>query len=1519
MSKGPLRITLRLVAWLSVVVPVAILAGWGTAFLTSCVVALAAGGTPVIYTYDSPGGKLTARAESYRWSIPRNTLQLRNIVIRDPTSAPIAEVNELLLEDFVPGSKPIRVRARDVTLRVERKADGQFRFLEWAPPTTDEPSTDIAFSVDIGRLSVLWEDNAGGGPWRRWVSTPRLRVDGRGSSWMATSRVKIERSGYMGLTLHVDPSLGLEAEGRLDGLEVSELIERFAVMPEGKDIPELRDLKLSEGRVWGPVRLALEAEKPVHFVGRLRTETGPVAFGPDFSATATRGTVVITEQGLRGEMGVTDGPFAGTFAGIINWEDGLRMGGAVTATTPDHRRLPKMLRDTLPRDLELAGGVYTGWLDYREPAGFATLGTMTANRVVYAGETVRNVSGRLSYQGDRLLLTDLDGRFADNALYGALTLDLKSSTIAGHVTSRKFDLGILARRLGMDLLEGTGEARMAVTGKLDNPDVELRATGNATSRAQGYDARLGRFELAARLRGSGVDVDRLTIVGPSGTAYARGDLDLTKRTLGFDVLATSVPLGNFFEAIQASAAFSGRIEGTFDDPYAQGQLELFGAQAAGQTLPYARGDVLIDFEGLEADDVLAFKRGATARGAFGLTFGNQALSGNFTTTGINLADYPPDGISGIARITQATLSGTLDSPVLDADLTADTLVVADIRFGDVTAQARIADRKLSIENATATSESGKLTGSALFSLDDESGTFDFEAKGFALSPLIRDLPVDVALGGTLDGRFQGSFANNQVQTLTSEGQLTGLRVNQAFLGNGPLTLTKNNGQWDATLFLGDLNAYLEAPKVSYDEATGEITGDLIANNLEVGILYKSFSRYLTESGLSQDLIEKLDTLSGELDMSAQLSGPAGRINIQVPTLELSELTFEGQEAGNITTKFARVDRVWTVDNFLWKDGPALVRLNSAHIEEEGEIDIDGEINDLDWSWFAAINPLFARIRGESDFPFLVSGPTRSPEIQASLSYEESAPEPVIRPWPGTRLALRNPRARTRRVDLDTVAIRDGEIVASGGYNVDGFTGPIEANIPFRYPFEIPADREIFAKLTLPERPLNTLTDFLPGLDVGRTEGSVQGQVIVRGLRDSLQVTGSAGARAKQFAYQGVATTLQDLELNTTFNGETATVSATANGSEGGTLAIEEAGVRLGSLSELFESTVDTIVMNELFGSLKLNDLKVTYNDPQQGPLTATLGGGLLLGGNLQQPEITGQILVSSVNAAPPSALAEGGAPTRLAIDPRFNVSIIATDLMRLRMSTGDFYLGGSASLTGTLSSPDFTSTLLLERGSIRLPNARITLEPGGEINITYRPGPNGIAVARAEIDMIGRTQVSAESFTGNVERYDVILTITGDLLEEGGLQLSAQSDPPDLSQDRILAILGQGDIFGSGRGEAFRADRQLQSALVGIALPYVAGGLTERLANQLGLDYLNVEYNSFDQLSVTAAISLSRDIVLSARRQLSSPLPGTRPKWEVRLSYRPPFRFRALRRFSVSIGMDQDRPWKIMVEYGIRF
>lgn len=1504
-------------AWLSLVVPVAIILGWGAAFLTSCVVALSAGGSPVVYRYSSPGGILTARASDYRWSIPRNTLQLRGVEITDPEMQAVMSAKELLLEDFVPGAKPVRVRARDIFLRVERKPDGKLRLFDWAPPSTEEESK-VAYSVDLGRVSVLWDDFAGGKRWRRWVSSPRVRVDGRGSTWMASSTLKIERSGFVSVRLNGAPKLGFEGDIQLRDLEIGELIERFGEMPEAKELPELRDLSARSARLTGPLRVVAKPDAAMSIVGRLGAEAAGLSYGPDFAADRVSAEAIITPKGIRGRANVVDRGLSGSFAGVAVWEPKLVISGAIVADVPRERELPKLLRDTLPKDLALQKVHYDGWLDYREPAGWATVGDLAASSIRFGGETVTRASAVLSYQSDQLVLAGLQGTYQSAPLSGAIDLDLKSKTLRGQLVAARMNIETLADHFGFEGIEGTGEARVALTGTLDRPSIDVRATGQAQSRLQGYDARLGRFELAAQVQSNSVSVDRLTVIGPSGTAYARGLVDLRKRSLAFDVLATSVPLGSFFDAVEASAAFSGTIGGTFEKPLAKGQLELFGAVAAGQLLPYARGDVEIDRKGLTARQVLAFKRGATARGDFGITFGNQALSGNFTTTGVNLADYPPEGISGIARITRATLSGTLSVPILEADVTADTLVLADIRFGEVSAKARIEGRTLFIEQASAASESGELRGSAMFSLDDDRGTFDFETKQFALASLLRGTELDVSVGGLLDGRARGSFTSGTVSSLAADGQVSGLRINQAFLGNGPIAVNAQDGKWTGSVFLGDLNAYVEIPKMSYDEATKQLSGDIVANNFNLEILYKSFDQYLVDR-MSADLREKLASTTGQLDLSAQISGPADNLNVDVSTLTLDNLDFEGQDAGKLSLRGKRENRVWTFEELGWAGGPALVKLNRARIEEDGKIDVDGEINDLRWSWFAPFMPALAKVRGQTDFPFLITGQTNSPEIQASLSYEEMPPTTVIRPWPGTRLALRDPKARARRVDLDTVAIAEGAITASGVYNVDGFTGPIEARIPFNYPFTIPDDKEIFAQLTLPERPLDSLTDFLPGLDVGRSEGSVHGQVQIRGLRDSLKVTGLAEAKAKQFAWKGIATALQEMTLTASFNGETVGLQATAQGSDGGSLAIEEAGFRLGNLSEVLESSTDALLAKELFGSLKLNDFKMFYSDPKEGLMTGTVGGSLSLSGPLQSPLVSGQLLVSAVDAAPPSTLAAGTRAPNLPVDPRFDVNILATDSMRLRLSTGNFFMGGSGRLSGRLSSPDFTSTLLVEKGSIRLPNARINIEPGGEILITYRPGANGATAARAELNMVGRTQVSAESFTGNIERYDVILNITGDLLKEGGLQLAAQSDPPDLSQERILTILGQGDVLGGRRGETFRADRQLQSALIGIALPYVAGSLTERLAEQLGLDYLNIEYNSFDRLSVTAAISLGRDIVLSGRRQISDPIPGSKPKYEVRLSYRPPFRNRALRRFSFSIGTDQDRPWKIMIEYGIRF
>lgn len=151
----------------------------------------------------------------------------------------------------------------------------------------------------------------------------------------------------------------------------------------------------------------------------------------------------------------------------------------------------------------------------------------------------------------------------------------------------------------------------------------------------------------------------------------------------------------------------------------------------------------------------------------------------------------------------------------------------------------------------------------------------------------------------------------------------------------------------------------------------------------------------------------------------------------------------------------------------------------------------------------------------------------------------------------------------------------------------------------------------------------------------------------------------------------------------------------------------------------------------------------------------------------------------------------------------------------------------------------------------------------------------------------------------------------GNILETGKLQITAQSDPPDLSQDRIMNILGQGDFFqGLAQGN--------QSAIASFALPTFLDPVTSVLAKNFGLEYLMVEYDMQKRTTLTAARTLGGGFTLMGRRQISPSTFGEE-LYEIKLNYRLPFNNSTLRSFMLSLGADQDRPWKFSIEYGRRF
>ncbi|MER3496472.1 MAG: hypothetical protein C4320_06620, partial [Armatimonadota bacterium] len=221
--------------------------------------------------------------------------------------------------------------------------------------------------------------------------------------------------------------------------------------------------------------------------------------------------------------------------------------------------------------------------------------------------------------------------------------------------------------------------------------------------------------------------------------------------------------------------------------------------------------------------------------------------------------------------------------------------------------------------------------------------------------------------------------------------------------------------------------------------------------------------------------------------------------------------------------------------------------------------------------------------------------------------------------------------------------------------------------------------------------------------------------------------------------------------------------------------------------------------------------------------------------------------------------------------------------------------------------------------------------PGGSLAFRYDGAVaerNAGTGARLDTALTGRTQITAlrggattaGSGPAETERYDITLDVKGDLLATNGLQLNARSDPPDLSQDRILRLLGQTDIvtgFLNTRDQR-ALETQLRSALTGIAVPSFFSGFTDAIARELGFDYLTVDYNAYDQASLTFARTLGRGLTLSGRRQVSPPQPGLPQRYDVRLSYRPGRGGGYLRSIAVSIGSDELRPYKLSLDYGVR-
>jgi hypothetical protein len=314
-------------------------------------------------------------------------------------------------------------------------------------------------------------------------------------------------------------------------------------------------------------------------------------------------------------------------------------------------------------------------------------------------------------------------------------------------------------------------------------------------------------------------------------------------------------------------------------------------------------------------------------------------------------------------------------------------------------------------------------------------------------------------------------------------------------------------------------------------------------------------------------------------------------------------------------------------------------------------------------------------------------------------------------------------------------------------------------------------------------------------------------------------------------------------------------------------------------------------------------------------------GTLKVGGTLAEPTITGALALANGLVAMPSTIKESTGQLIPLYSPRFDVTLATTGTAKFKSSTADLDLTGQGAIQGTLSDLEVNANLRVRKGLLRLPTSRVTIEPGGTIRPLYET-KEGLSAASIDVSLEGRTRVVSAQFGGTAQRYEVTLGVRGDLLKEGGLVLTARSDPPELSQDQILALLGQVSLIegiASGVQEG-NPESQIRNALFGIAVPYLLDPFTSKIASAIGLDYLTLDINALEGATVSFARTLSRDFVIQGSRQVSQIRSGLPVKYDLRLAYQIRLGSRGNRkRLSFSLGTDEIRPWKLGLEYTFRF
>ncbi|MBS1704529.1 MAG: hypothetical protein JST40_01535 [Armatimonadetes bacterium] len=1483
-------------------VPSLLLLALGILYLGQAVALLLAPGAPVEFPYDATGGKFVLRAESLSIDPWRLRADINGISLTNPKGVREAWVKHATAS-YDHGA--VKTRVAGGWVKVVRSPEEAFSILQALPPQEEGgPSTPVTALVED--VTVDYVDITEMPRIAQRIIVKRVQVDsadgsGRGFGTATVGGVPMQISGLWKSTGY------WQGHSKFPEGQFAWALPHVRRWLDLESRKQIADLKLGSLSASGEATLEGMPDKTIHIWANAAYEAHAVRFEPWVQNGSTIGSIELGVNQARTVAKLEDGGRKASFDGILDWAQEFTLFGQATAQVanktdiwaPVARLIPK---NVTAQNTRFAGTVFWNGKDYD------LRGNVNANRVAYEGFRGDSIQAVSQFTSKGFRLKQLRGKIGQANVSGSIGLDYGPGKLMGFVqTNRETDLAWLAKQAGLEGLRGQAKVKVALGGTAKNPQMALQAQGNAAYRIQDQDVRLGRFSVSASLTDNVVSVSQFSSNGPVGRSVVQGTANLKSKALNFGVLANAESLGEFVDGIDGSGSVAGKLTGTIDNPAFAGRAHATGLKS-GDTLvaDSTWAEVAFKKGKLELNDIVVNRQNALVRGSVAMDLSSKALSGKVDMGLVALQDFvSPDVALGSLMVGDGLISGTLDHPKLTARVESPIIASGEIPITALAGKLEITKDKARLTDATLSALNGTVSFSSTTDLTGDFDTvFSGTASGINLAALT-NRTSDLELAGLIGGNFSASIQNGQLRSGKSSLAITGLKAGGATIGSGDLGFTADPNQWLATISLGNANSFIISDGLAYDPKTKALKGSLDVLDLPLQEFFGS--DLLLGNDPNPDLALSLEHSNGLLTAGMKLGGTSDQPSVEVASLGIRDIVLDGQPFGALKATGSYDAAGWAVKGLDWRFGEGAV-LADVTAARDGKLSGSAQIEDFDFSILHEFRPNFPKIEAKGGAQIELSGNTSDPVVEASTtpiifdlgSHEESAD-----------------------LLLDSIHYEAGLLTGSGKFSVYGVGGTITARVPMEAldsnnlkaaPFEV--------GLNVERQKLVSLARFLPELDPNRLSGRVSAGLALSGTAAGYRLDGSANLDGGFLSSRDLSTALSNVDVQARLNGNRVDLTASGQGSQGGSIT---ANVRA-DLADFLRSDFDSkrfLSDSGIRGSITVDQFKVKeFQDQPDKALRATVStgqGGLTFGGSLASPEIAGSLILTDVDAALASS-EEEASPPEFAFNPIFkDVEIIADQPVAIKTSSVNVRVTGTGTVSGSLNRPVATAPMKLVSGVFRLPNARVTLEPDGQMNFRYDGNRPMEQAARLDLNLEGRTAITALKYGTFPERYDVTLSITGNLLQDGGLNLFAQSQPPELSSQEILALLGQKALIEDlARGLNKTRDPFLRDTALTLATPYLTGNITQSIANTFKIDYLGIDYNAFEGATFTASDALGKGLVLTWRRQLVENANRKRLQ-EIRLTWRVPSRDPFLSKLRLGFGMDQDRPWKFSLDYTIRF